>query len=683
MAEHPSGAHPTPTYLGWRYEVPVPDPGPPPHRPAPGDQIRISPEWLAAQRADEARTNRPLYIALAVLAVLALLCVLLWPLRVLPGLLALGGFLACAVVALPVGVALLQGRRVMRERLGAEERRLAAERSARDRDLRERQEEHARAYAQWQTRKRVYESQPRWYSVRPPDGTHTVVVAGGGDAGWSALLTTVGASLLRIGGDLTVVDLSGRGAAAELTSLVKRSAVIPRVWVLPADLQRMNLGTNLGAGQRARILASLACASDAKADIDADETLLLRLFEVLGPEISIAGLIGGLRALSTPAGDPGGDTDPALQQVSTEQRGELRARCGGDRAVRERAWELEQHLAPFEGVGRRAAEEPYAQIKVIATDRTLGDVAARAYGTYTVAALSELLELRATRAETPGRAWQHTVVVAGAEMLPAHELERLGETASFAGAGLVLLFREVAEDAAHWLTGEGRFPVVMRQPTAAAAARVLPVLFQNGGAQPGGGTASGRRRAPALRLHRLTEVIGEALSDSVADGYVTDSAEDVTGPVSMRNAAASLAPLDLVRHMRTATTWGRTTAQAAGIDGGTGSGEPSGPSRSSGSPAQGGPADTLSGHRADVHGLRTLPPTAMVLPGPDGPVPADANPGILTLPTATLSTVEESPGAPDPDAAAAGGAPAADGAGDTPPANLGPPAERLDWRGAG
>ncbi|KIH99375.1 hypothetical protein LP52_07665 [Streptomonospora alba] len=644
--------------------MPAPDPGPPPQRPSPGDRIALSPEWISAQRENEARTHRPLYVALAVLGALALLCVPLWPLRVLPGPVVFGSWMACAAVALPIAVALLQGRRVTRERLRAEERRLESERSARERDLRERQEEHARAYDEWQTRKRAYEAQPRWYGVRPPEGAQAVAVVGGEDAGWSALVTTVGASVLRVGGDLTVLDLSGRGTAAELCALVKRSAVVPRVWVLPADLQRMNLGTNLGADQRARILASLASAADADADIDADETLLLRLLEVLGPQSGVATLLGGLRVLSTPPDDPGGDADPALGLVPADRRAELRARCGSDRGVRERAWELERHLAPFEGVGRRAGEEPYAQVKVIATDRTLGEVSARAYGTYTVAALSELLELRAARAQAPARPWQHTIVVAGAEALPPHDLDRLGETASAAGAGMVLLFREVPEDAEHWLRGAGRLPVIMRQPTAAAAARMLPVLLGPGGAQE---AQAGPRGAPVLRMHRLTEVIGEALRESVADGYVGDTAEDVTAPVSMRNAAASLAPLDLARHIRTATTWGRTTAQAAGI-GGEASGE------------QERAEDVLSDHRADVHGLRTLPPTAMVLPGAEGPVLADANPGILTLPTATLSTVDDVPEAAS--AAEAPAQPRGAAAQEEPPPNLGPPPERLDWRTA-
>ncbi|GAA4897474.1 hypothetical protein [Streptomonospora salina] len=669
MADPPSGTQPSPTYLGWRYEVPTPDPGPPPQRPSPGDRADPSPEWISAQREDEARTHRPLYAALAVLGGVALLCVPLWPLRVLPGPVVFGALSACAAVALPIAVALVQGRRVTRDRLRLEERRVESERAARERDLRERQEEHARAYEAWQARKRAYEAQPRWYGVRPPDGSRAVVVAGGDDTGWSALVTTVGASALRVGGDLTVVDLSGRGTAAELCALVKRSAVVPRIWVLPADLPRMNLGTNVPADRRARILAALAGAADATTDTGADEALLLGLLEVLGPQSGVAAVIGGLRALSTPPGDPASDdADPDLGPIPAAQRAKLRSRCGGTRAVRERAWKLEARLSPFEGVGRRAAEEPYAQVKVVATDRTLSDAAARAYGTYTAAALSELLEMRATRAPAPARPWQHTIVVAGAEALPAHALDRLGATASAGGAGLVLLFREVDEDAEHRLRGEGSVPVVMRQPTAAAATRMLRVLFGPGGADR---ERAGPGTAPALRMHRLTEVIGEALRGSVADGYVGDTAEDVTAPVSMRNAAASVAPLDLARHIRTATTWGRTTAQAAGIGG-----EPPGePERAE---------DALSGHRADAHGLCTLPPTAMVVPGADGPVLADANPGILTLPTATLGTVGAAPDAPVPttaEAEAAGGGRGA--ARDEPPPNLGPPPERLDWRAAG
>ncbi|MFC4562699.1 hypothetical protein ACFO4E_12605 [Nocardiopsis mangrovi] len=653
MGDSPAGVHGGPTYLGWRHEILVPEPGPPPRRPAPADPEPVSEEWMLVQRETEARTNRPLLIALGALCALAVLCVLLWPLRVLPGVVALGGVLSCVLVAVPVSVALLQGRRVGRERALRERERVDAARRVREQELRERQEEHAALYNAWHDDKRAFEAQPRWYAVAVPAGTSVVAVAGGTDAGWSALLTTIGASRLRGGGDLTVVDLSGRAVAGDLASLVKRSGVAPRIWVLPADLPRMNLGTNLPAAQRARILASVARAARGSGDPEADRDLLLRLFDVLGPDVNVTTLIGGLRALAAPddGSEPAGD--PALRLLTGAQRAEVRARCGDDRAVVEQAWELEHRLAPFEGVGTRAAEEPYAQVKVIATDRASGDAAARSFGTYTVASLSELLELRAARyggaVPAAPASWAHTIVVCGADALPPDEVDRLSRAARGTGTGLVLIFGEPGGAWERHSGAEGSLPVLMRQPDSDAAVRAADAVV------PAGGTVG---------LHPLTEVIGEALSTAVADSYVEDPAVGVTAPVAMRNAATSVAPLDLVRHVRAASAWGRATAQAEGIDDRDAAGR-------------------LRSLRVDAHGLRSLPPTALLLPGADGPVLADANPGILTLPATTLGTVEAARAAGRPTGLVAGPA-AADGGGadGEPPPNLGPPPERLDWRTA-
>lgn len=133
-----------------------------------------------------------------------------------------------------------------------------------------------------------------------------------------------------------------------------------------------------------------------------------------------------------------------------------------------------------------------------------------------------------------------------------------------------------------------------------------------------------------------------------------DPAEADTTPVSVRPAARAIAPLDLVRHIRSATNWGRATTQAAEID----------------TPGDSG---GVRDFRLDAHSLRTLPATAMIVPGDGGLVLADVNPGILTLPTATLGTVEEARDG----LAELEEQPEADG---DPPPNLGPPPERLDWR---
>src|SRR5699024_4797492 len=122
-------------------------------------------------------------------------------------------------------------------------------------------------------------------------------------------------------------------------------------------------------------------------------------------------------ALLTRADDAAED-DPALCLLSRDRRDRVRARCGEDRDVRARAWELERRLAPFEAVGTRADDAVYAQVKVISVDRASGEEAARSYGTYAVAALSELLGDRPSGLGVPAPARRRTVVVCGAERLP-------------------------------------------------------------------------------------------------------------------------------------------------------------------------------------------------------------------------------------------------------------------------
>ena len=63
--------------VGWQYAAAYPDPGPPPRRPTPPDAERLSPDWVAAQRREESRLNRPLKAAFAVAVVLGLVLVAL------------------------------------------------------------------------------------------------------------------------------------------------------------------------------------------------------------------------------------------------------------------------------------------------------------------------------------------------------------------------------------------------------------------------------------------------------------------------------------------------------------------------------------------------------------------------------------------------------------------------------
>ncbi|HIY40572.1 MAG TPA: hypothetical protein H9836_05525 [Candidatus Nocardiopsis merdipullorum] len=702
------------TYIGWRYEVLLSHPGSAPRRPAPEDVDNTGTEWAAAERDSEAQTNRPLHIALCGLALLALMFPLSWTLRILPGNLALGGVFACVAIAAPVVVALLQSRQVVAERLARAQERLVAEREERDRVLHERQREHARRYTEWRAAVRAYEAQPCWYGVTVPEQAEAALVIGGTDMGWSALLNTIGMSRLREGGDLTVVDLTGRAVCGELARLARRCTVAPRHWVLPADLPRLTLGTNLDAGQRARILSAVAAAAGGE-DVDADETLLLRLLEVLGPHAGINEIIGGLRTLLTSKDDSAED-DPALFLLTDEQRTRVRERCGQTPEVRGRAWELERLLAPFEAVGTRGGEDGYAQIKIISTDRASGEDAARVYGTYAVAALSELLEARVPDGPTGGRAPRvrpdrtRTVVVSGAEVLPEEEIAQVLTAAKESGVEVVLMFRTGVPAALSRFTDPAFLPVVMRQ-SGTEAEDIAQAIADH----------PGTAKDTQLRVHRLSDAVEDMVQAAATeqkedpDSEIVDESRFFPSPHTesgavIRDAAAAVPPLDLVRHVKSTTTWGRTTAQVE----------------------EDGPVSTTENHfgaplrNIDLgsESLRELPITAALVLGPDGPVLIDTNPGILTLPTATLATVDDSrhtghhtdvkhresgkvPGhggtteerrhrvvPVNPPGTASGVATKATGSAEPParvgadtgrfldevPPNLGPPPERLDWR---
>ncbi|HEY1621130.1 MAG TPA: hypothetical protein VGG25_26130, partial [Streptosporangiaceae bacterium] len=244
-------------YLGWQHALTVPDPGPapvrPPEPPEPREQARDA--WLDAQHREEARLDRPYLLAGGCGAALAVAMLAGWLAGPLGGGLAVlssGAGLTTAAASLRV---IYRGRRQLRAQIAAEDQRLAALRGAARRRAAAGQAEHARRVGTWRQHSAAFWRQPRWYPVMLPGGIHRLDVAGGTLEGWAALLTSIAVPRLAAGGEVTVVDLTEGAVGGDLLALARACGIDPLVWVLPADLPRLDLGAGLAGDALADVLA--------------------------------------------------------------------------------------------------------------------------------------------------------------------------------------------------------------------------------------------------------------------------------------------------------------------------------------------------------------------------------------------------------------------------------------------
>jgi hypothetical protein len=658
-------------YLGWQYATPCPDPGPPPRRPTPRERERLNPDWVAAQRREENLLNRPLKAAAAgsalVLAVLVAAGLAGW-------LNAIVVFLgaSCAAWAAAISAnAIWQRERALRARVDAERRRLDGISAEAERALFAWQAEHAVHVRDWQARRAAFDQQKCWYAVTPPAGIGRIDIAGGTLAGWSAMLTTAGAYRLAEGGAVTVLDLTGAAVALDLLAVATsvRTLASPRVWVLPEDLPRFDLGADLDGRALADVLSLAVSVSEEQGttrDLSVDNAILERIIEVLGARPPVAAITAGLRALAQ-VGNPADDVAAGL--ISADQLDTLRAMFGkgaAERVVIERAWALESQLRKLAALGT-AAPEPSAQhdrLRVMALSRQAGVLDGKVLAAYLAVAMTHVLRAGAVRAQP----WQHTLFVLDADKLRADVLDRLSDACESTGTGLVLVYRTLAPHVKQRL-GRGDAAVG---------------LMRLGNAEDAKAASEQLGTEHRFVLSQLTETIGQSVTDTTGGSYTTSTGRSDSVSTSRSDsdswsvgrstsdwhnvqASRSRAETDsdsVSTGLSLSTAWGRTTSAAAG---------------SSESAAR-----VLQRSReflVEQHELQRLPVSAMIISyaGPEGRelVLADVNPGIGALSSTTMRTLGDGPGLADarPDAAPVSHR----GFGAEPP-NLGPPPPRLDWR---
>ena len=692
-------------YLGWQYSTPYPPPGPPPRRPTPPEAERVNPDWAMAQRREESLLHRPLKAAFAVAAVAAVAAIVFAAAGLLDILAAGLGVICCALVAAVSGYAIWQGERALRSRLADEQTRVARIRAAQESQLFAWQAEHAARVREWQALRVAYDHQKRWYAVCVPDGVHRVDVAGGTLSGWSAMLATAGAYRLAAGGEVTVLDLTEGSVALDLLGFARTSGIDPLVWVLPADLPRLDLGTGLSQHDLAELLSLVASVSDedrSTRDLSLDHAILERVIDALGGQATFASVAAALRALAQ-AGDPRDDVAAGL--ITAGQVDSLTAMFGrgaADRVVLERAWILESQLRKLAPAGTALVPLPRSALRVVALSQRAGAVEGKVFGTYLAVALTQAL-----RETPPGRPWQHTLFVLGADRLRGDTLDRLSDVCESTGTGLVLAYRAI--------------PAHVRQRLGRGNAAVA--FMRLGNAEDAKAASEQLGSEHRFVLSQLTETVGRSVTDTTASAY-TSTTGSVSSAATSRSVSegssrstghghsdgSSLLPSRATFSRSVQDSDSRSTGESDSVSTGISSSTAWGQTTSQATGDSESVALAVQRSREFLvaqHELQQLPASAMIItyaaPAGRQVVLADANPGIGGLNAATQLTLEEfrsrPGGIPAPPAAASPSAPSESGApesgagddgqaapvswrsGDSRPSpNLGPPPPRLDWR---
>jgi hypothetical protein len=634
--------------VGWQFVPAAADSGPRPAAPAPVWADRFDPGWLAAQVRISAVVSRPARAGVIAGAAAAALLGAAWLTGGAEGLPAGLGALACAGGA--VGCARLAWRE--RRRLAAvvagERQRVEAARARQARALEAGRREHASQYRAWQRRMNVAARQPAWFPVALPAGIDRVDVAGGSPAGWAALITMVAAPRLSAGGEVTVVDLTEGAVAADLLRLAHGAGLRPLVWVLPADLPRLDLGTGLDARALADVLALAAAAAGgdppgadspgggpaggAGADAAADCALLERVLGVLGPDPRLASLTAALRALAD-IGNPLADVSAGLlTDTQLARLGTLFRHGVMERIVLERAFVLESRLRVLDalGSGQPPAPEALTRLRVAALDRRASVIGNRMLGTYLVAALTHML-----RQAEPGHRWAHVICLAGADRLGADVLDRLAAACEVSRTGLVLAFRSI--------------PASVRERLGRGNAAVAFMRLGNGDDARAASELIGTEHR--FVVGQLTDTVGRSLTDTWNASYTSTAgtSDSVGGSFSASTSTGGSRGRGRGRHgfapfgdfnssssrdTNYSASFSDSTSLTEGISTGTSWGISL--SRALGSSASvGRTAQRSREFLVEAAELQRLPPSAMIVSYPSAAgrtvLLADANPALIAL----------------------------------------------------
>jgi len=283
---------------------------------------------------------------------------------------------------------------------------------------------------------------PEWGSAEPP--AHRTDIFGGTLAGWRALLTVHGASILSRQ-PLLVADLSGQHAATGLADLTRHANVPTAVYLLPHDLDRSGILTRLTPPQLAAALAEAIHAGTPASRTD--RAVDVRVLEHLCTALQKSGITPARLAAAAEValGRPG--PSGLLTQAETGLiRGPL---LGDDYKTRVGANLIRldaflSDLARHTGTG-----PPQTPVPAWCTLLVTEPAARSAHGELLTALVIQWLTIQVSgsTATTPA------VIIASADEITRDHLERLAGACEHRGVHLTLLFRHLRDDATALIGG--------------------------------------------------------------------------------------------------------------------------------------------------------------------------------------------------------------------------------------
>lgn len=386
-------------------------------------------------------------------------------------------------------------------------------------EIARREQDYQVAYAAWQQRIHQHDQAEQYrvgsaleFYPLDPQRPARIDVFGGTGAGWTSLLATGGTSLLAGGSGILLLDLSELSVGAGLVMLANNAATPISVDVreLPGSLERIDLLGELELRQVAELLAD---AFDADRRGGGDQSLRAIDFNILRSvassieaPLTFARLAAALRILDNQSSAVGEGVFNDYEVQALQQR-------MYDLGQRERTADqisfLRTELETLAGSDPAAADVPPAApsawwpgggLRVLATTSSGRDSSKRRKLLTDRILVERLLHQLRSHERA---ASNDVVVIAGADHLGRETLTTLTRQAEVARVRLVLLFKNLSDDAERLIgTGDS-----------------AAIFMRLGNAREASSAADHIGKGFRFVLSQVTNQIGDSFTEGFANSY--------------------------------------------------------------------------------------------------------------------------------------------------------------------